>query len=66
MSIIRKTLKILIKLILAIFNYNLTIDKKKYLRLLIKNNNLIINELKSKLSYFFNKIFVNFNLIFYK
>lgn len=49
----RKAQDTLIKLILIISKYDLTLNKKEYLRSLIKDKNLIIDELKSELSYFF-------------
>ena len=43
----RKAQEILINLIIVISKYDLIISEKKYLRSLIKNNNLIVDNLKS-------------------
>ena len=44
---------------IIIVDYDLSAIEKKYLRALIAENDLMIEELKKSLSHFFDRIFVN-------
>lgn len=62
----RKAQGTLIKLVSTISDYDLTSNEKNYLRSLAKDNNLMIDELKSELPHFFNRIFVDFDQEFHE